>query len=144
MRTELTEIVEMINEIEWLRKDLENLATKYEGDTSLVDVLEQAKVLETKAIDVEGNLFDVNLTGAREDAFRTPIKLYGRLSALASDLGRNGADFAPTTQQVEVHVQFQAQLAEYRALYEALMATDVPAFLRVLRDRGLPDVISMR
>ncbi len=144
MRAELTEIVEMINEIEWLRKDLENVATRYEGDTNVVDILEHARVLEAQAIAVEGNLFDVNLTGAREDAFRTPIKLYGRLSALASDLGRNGADFAPTTQQVEVHVQFQAQLADYRALYEELMTTDVPALLRLLRDRGLPDVISMR
>ena len=70
------------------------------------------------------------------------MKLYGRMSALASDVGANGADFVPTTQQVEVHRQFQQQLAEYRELYLSLMNSDRPEFLRLLRELGFPDVIS--
>ncbi len=48
---------------------------------------------------IAGSLYDIHLTGAREDAFRSPMKLYGRLSALASDIGGFGVDFKPTDQQ---------------------------------------------
>ncbi len=142
MRDEMTEVVEMIDDIEWLRKQLEDLQAKYEDREDAEQVVEAAKALGLKAIDVESNLFDVHLTGAREDAFRTPMKLYGRMNALASDVGANGADFVPTTQQVEVHRQFQGQLAEYRQLYLTLMNSDRPEFLRLLRELGFPDVIS--
>lgn len=76
-------------------------------------------------------------------AFRAPMKLYGRLSALASDLNAFGADFSPTNQQIEVHTQFQQQLAEYKDLFLKLMNEDSPAFRRLLRDLGFPDIISM-
>jgi hypothetical protein len=39
-----------------------------------------------------------------------PMKLYGRISALASDVGGFGADFKPTNQQVEVYDVFRKQL----------------------------------
>jgi photosystem II stability/assembly factor-like uncharacterized protein len=142
MRDELNEIVDMIDEVEWLRKQLEDLKARYEGDSTATAVLDAATDLEQKAMDVEGNLFDIHLTGAREDAFRSPMKLYGRLSALASDLNRNGADFPATEQQVEVHQQFKEQLAEYRLLYQQLMTADRAAFRRLLRELGVPDIIS--
>jgi len=144
MRDELNEIVDMIDDIEWLRKQLDDVQERYRSDTSATRVVEAAEALEEKAIAVEGNLFDVNLSGAREDAFRAPMKLYGRLSALASDLGTNGSDFSPTTQQVEVHQEFKRRLAEYRELFRTLMGTDAPAFRQLLQQLGLPDFISAK
>jgi hypothetical protein len=142
MRDELNQIVDMIDDIEWLRKQLEDLQSKYAGDTSATAISDAARELEQRAMDVEGNLFDIHLTGAREDAFRTPMRLYGRLSALASDLNANGADFPPTVQQVEVHTQFKQQLAEYTTLYLELMNEDTAAFRRLLQELGIPDIIS--
>jgi hypothetical protein len=142
MRDELNEIVDMIDEVEWLRKQLEDLQARFDGDTAAARVISAAQELEQKAMSVEGNLFDIHMTGAREDAFRTPMKLYGRLSALASDLNRNGADFPATTQQIEVHTQFKAQLAEYKELYLQLMTSDRAEFRRLLRELGIPDIIS--
>ena len=71
------------------------------------------------------------------------MKLYGRLSALASDVGANGADFSPTTQQVEVHAVLRQRLENARELFRALMDSDAPAFRRLLSELGLPDIISM-
>ena len=59
--------------------------------------------MEEQAQGISARLYDIHLTGAREDAFRSPMKLYGRLSALASDITANGVDFRPTNQQGEVY-----------------------------------------
>ncbi len=72
------------------------------------------------------------------------MKLYGRLSALASDVGANGADFSPTTPQVEVHAVLRQRLENARELFRTLMETDAPAFRRLLTELGLPDIISMK
>ena len=143
MRDELNEIVDMINEIEWLRYQLDGLQERYKSDTTATAVVAASDTLEQKAIAVEGNLYDVNLTGAREDAFRAPMKLWGRISALASDVGANGSDFTPTTQQVEVHAVLRQRLDEARELFRVLFNVDAPAFQQVLRDLGLPDIISL-
>ncbi len=111
----------MINDIEWLRYQVDGVQNRYKDDSTAAAILEAAEALEQQAIDAEGNLYDIHLSGAREDAFRAPIKLYGRLSALASDVGANGADFSPTTQQVEVHAVLRQRLENARELFRTLM-----------------------
>ncbi len=101
----------MINRIEWLRKQLLDLETMFADDDGVKTILEAAGELGDTAVTVEGRLFDVNMTGAREDAFRGPMKLYGRLSALGSDISAWGADFPPTEQQIEVHGVLLQRLA---------------------------------
>jgi hypothetical protein len=54
--------------------------------------------------------------------------------------GMEGSDFAPTTQQREVATMLKAQLAELKAKYDALMASDLPAFNRLLTERGMTGV----
>ena len=61
--------------------------------------LKQVDRLIGIATQIAGSLYDIHLTGAREDAFRSPMKLYGRLSALASEINSSGIDFKPTNQQ---------------------------------------------
>src|SRR2546422_10709694 len=100
-----------------------------------------ADSLERGAIRVEGALFDVNLTGAREDAFRNPMQLYGRLAALLSDVAENGADFAPTGQQVAVHDVLAQRLADASARFADLMTKAIPAFVTELRRTPLRDEI---
>src|SRR2546430_12906501 len=90
---------------------------------------------------VEAVLFDVQLTGAREDAFRGPMQLYGRLAALQSDVAENGADFAPTTQQLAVHALFQQRLAEASARFADFMHKQLPRFGAELRKTTLRDII---
>ncbi|MHC4911101.1 MAG: hypothetical protein ACYTF9_15445, partial [Planctomycetota bacterium] len=55
-------------------------------------------------------------------------KLYGRLGALANDVGHDSADFRPTDQQYEVHTLLRQRLEETRVMYQQLMTQDVPAF----------------
>ena len=78
VRDEINEVVDMIDRIEWARRHLEDLAEMLPGDSAAAELLAEAKAVEEAAIQVESNLFDIYLTGAREDAFRNPMKLYGR------------------------------------------------------------------
>jgi len=148
IRSEMDSVVGLINRIEWLRKQIEDLGVQL-ADSSTVknDSVAQtlAKAghdLEEKLIGVEGDLFDVHLTGAREDAFRNPTKLYGRLSALLSDVAEDGADFPPTSQQQQVNAVLQQRLGAAAGAFANVLQHDVGAFRGQLRAARLPDVLA--
>lgn len=128
IRDELNEVVDMIDDLEWTRKELLDLQARHAEQEGMKTIVANAQELGDYALSVEGKLFDVNLTGAREDAFRAPMKLYGRLGALANDVGKDGADFRPTDQQLAVHAILTQRLEEVRGQYRKLMKEDVPAF----------------
>ncbi|HVH10015.1 MAG TPA: hypothetical protein VM736_09475 [Gemmatimonadales bacterium] len=148
IRREQDSVARMINRLEWVRKQLEDLATQLRGDSAVARdsgarrLAALADSLDRRAIAVEGPLFDVHLTGAREDAFRNPMQLWGRLAALQSDVAESGADFAPTTQQVAVHDVFARRLADATASFTGFMERELPAFGARLRQATLRDVIS--
>jgi hypothetical protein len=130
----MNELVVTINEIEEIRKELEELLVEQRSDR---EVAQKINELEEKILKVEGELFDIQLTGAREDAFRNPMKLYGRISALASDVGGFGADFKPTNQQVEVYNVFKKQLDDIQYQYQKLINEEIPVFNQFLISRDL-------
>src|SRR5438128_5210656 len=147
IRVEQDSIARMINRLEWVRKQVRDLTAQLRDSALVTDsgarrIAALADSLERRAIRVEGELFDVNLTGAREDALRSPMQLYGRLAALQADMAENGADFAPTAQQLAVHDVLVARLGEATARFSDLMTKAVPAFAAELRRTPLRDVLS--
>ena len=112
------------------------------GDGSASDIVTEARRAEELAVEVEGAFFDVQLTGAREDAFRAPMRLYGRLSALATDVGASSSDFAPTTQQVAVHRVLTERLQAATARAEAFFAEELDRLNEMLSERGRPRIVS--
>jgi len=139
---EINETVAMINRIEWMRKQLEGIEGMMQGDPDAADVVAEARRVMEEAIAVEGRLYDINLTGAREDAFRSAMRLYGRLSALGADIGAFSADHPPTDQQMEVHEVLVERLIETRQRFQVLMDSETDALNEMLRDRKLPIVIT--
>jgi len=146
IRAEQDSMARMINRLEWVRKQVRDLAAQLRDSALVRDsgakrIAGLADTLERRIIRVEAVLFDVNLTGAREDAFRNPMQLYGRLAALQSDLAENSADFAPTTQQVAVHDLLAQRLADATTRFADVMTKAVPAFTAELRRTPLRDVL---
>ena len=148
IRAEQDSVARMINRLEWVRKQLQDLAGQLRGDSGVVGdssakrLATLADSLDRGAVRVESVLFDVHLTGAREDAFRNPMQLYGRLAALESDVAENGADFPPTTQQRAVHDLFVQRIADASARFADLMEKALPAFAAELRKATLKGVIA--
>jgi len=135
LHADINEIAAMLDELEWTRKELLELSVRYRDNAAYQAGMQSADELESYALSIEARLFDVTMTGAREDAFRAPMKLYGRYGALANDVPHDSADFRPTDQQREVHAILRARLVETRALYERLIQEDAPAFREMLQER---------
>ena len=89
------------------------------------EMLAEVDRVMAEAIDVEGRLFDIKLTGAREDAFRNAMRLYGRLSALGADVGAFSADYRPPDQQGEVHDVLVERLIDIRQRFQVLQLLDL-------------------
>jgi len=150
IRAEQDSVARMVNRLEWVRRQLQDLAGQVRGDSTIARdsaarrIGRLADSLDRKGQAIEAVLFDVHLTGAREDAFRNPTQLYERLAALQSDVAENSSDFAPTSQQTAVNDLFKQRIADVSARFADFMAKDVPAFSAELRGANLKDVIAAK
>ncbi|MFK7983095.1 MAG: glycosyl hydrolase [Saprospiraceae bacterium] len=125
----INQTVDMINNIEWMRQDIQSL----KGADLKSSITTKITNLEKQLIQVESELYDINLTGAREDAFRNPNKLYGRILALAHELGTASADYPPTDQQAAVAKILNGRLTKQSQLYRSLLTKEVGDINRLLK-----------
>src|SRR5229473_3019848 len=135
LRKDLETAADMVNQIELIRGQLENLKSLLQ---SVAGVRTAADDLDKKLIDIEDNLIQRKITGQGQDTVRFPPKLISKINYLAG--GVNSGDFAPTTQQIEVHSMFKAQLASLRKRLDDVVSGDVGSFNRMLREKNIGNV----
>ncbi|HEV2386127.1 MAG TPA: hypothetical protein VGS20_02620 [Candidatus Acidoferrales bacterium] len=147
-RGEVNQAADMINHIEWTRRQVEDLGTLLGAQgTKYAAVIAAAKQFEEKAIAVEGKLIDIHNTGRGEDAFRNPMQLYGRICWMIGPMiggpggGSGGGDLGPTAQQVAVNDEFKQQIAQIQGEYKQLVGSDTPAFNALLKQNHLTAAI---
>ncbi|MFY0688264.1 MAG: glycosyl hydrolase [Cyclobacteriaceae bacterium] len=124
LRDAMNLAVTMINKVEIIRAELNNLLVDLKKKADI----QEAQRLQNVATEIASKLYDIHLTGAREDAFRSPMKLYGRLSALASDLSASGIDFKPTDQQGAVYEILSKRLLTAKDSFDDLVTKDIETF----------------
>jgi len=132
LRDAMNIAVNSINAVEKLRSELESIIAE-ESDKK---IQKEALRLKVIAEEIAGKLYDIHLTGAREDAFRSPMKLYGRLSALASDINGSGIDFKPTNQQGEVSEILNERLQNAVKQFEQIKKNDIEQFNKALEKKN--------
>jgi photosystem II stability/assembly factor-like uncharacterized protein len=150
IRDDINSVVDAINRIEWLRKQIGDLTEILEKDEGAAELITAGAELNKKLIAVEENLFQMHeLAGGSEDSFRAPMRLHGQLGILAgdvangSDVNFNGAgDFPPTTQMVEAHQYLKGQLTEAENELEVLINREVPVFNQLLEEKGFSGLIT--
>jgi photosystem II stability/assembly factor-like uncharacterized protein len=140
IRDDLNAASDMVNRIEWVRRQLYDLKAVLEDQGDADEIVASAEQLDGKLIAVEEKLFQVRLTGTGQDGVRWPAKLVGRLGYLAGAVAT--ADFPPADQHYEVHQVLKERLQRVRLELEALLGTDLPAFNRMLQQRNLAPVIT--
>jgi len=136
LRRDLESAADMVNQIEVIRAQLDDLRNLVKDAA----VKSAAAELDRKLTDIEDNLIQRKLTGQGQDTTRWPPKLISKIGYLAS--GVSGGDYPPNTQQQEVKSMFEAQLADLRKRFEAVVANDVPGFNRLLREKNIGNVIA--
>jgi hypothetical protein len=130
----------MYNQLELVRAQLQSLVRTLGNNGAASDVRAAADSLERKAIAIEEHLHQLRATGRGQDNIRWPIKLIGQIGYLAN--GVASSDFAPTTQQVQVHELFKERIRTHRGELDRFLSQDVGAFNQMLRQRNIAGVIA--
>lgn len=118
--------VQTIDQIEWVRQELHDLLARLQAGSPAPGLIARVKQADEKLLGIEGQLFNVDLTGAREDAFRNPMRLYGRLSALLREVEIESSDYAPTVQQQEASELLGSKLNESVKAYRTFVDKALP------------------
>ncbi len=112
----VNDCLRLIDEMEQARATLINMAK----DPKVAKV---ATPLEEKIYNLESRLFDVHLTGARQDIFRNPAVILERMLAIAKEGQTASADFPPTDQQLEVFGLLRGRLSEVYTTFQSLKSS---------------------
>ena len=141
IREDINTVASLISNIEWMKKQLNDLTAVLGRDESAADVIVEAKTLYESIQAVENKLFQHTIADGDSKSFRFPNLLYSKLSVLGGDLA-SSVDFAPNAQQREVYEVLKARMIAYQAEWNELRTTDVAAFNRLLADRDIAGVIA--
>ncbi|HJS24691.1 MAG TPA: hypothetical protein VJ751_10080, partial [Pyrinomonadaceae bacterium] len=139
LRKDLESGAKMVNQIEFIRSQIERLQATLNAGSDSVSVKAAADALDKKLIEIEENLIQRRLTGQGQDTVRWPPKLLTKINYLAGGLA--SGDFAPTKQQREVHALLKQQLTTLRQQLDAALNQDLVAFNRMLVDSSIKTTI---
>ena len=149
IRDETNAVAGLVNQIEWIRKQVEDFRTLMASAPLPSGLGDAASRLDEKARAIEDALIHPTLHEGDAKSFRGPMGLYLELLWLQAEVGSGagdvagGADFAPTTAAVEVNGLLRSRLAAATAGYEALVATEVAALNDALKAQGLLHLIAV-
>ncbi|NJL26831.1 MAG: hypothetical protein HC897_02590 [Thermoanaerobaculia bacterium] len=147
---DIDETARMINQLEWTRRQLDELKKMLEAQKADKSLLSARDELETKVRSVEDQLLQPSLAEEDQKSFRGPLKLYLKLVWLQAEVGTGradvsgGADFAPTQAEKEVYALLHGQLEQARADFRTLYDATIPAFNEAMRSQGLLRLIPVR
>jgi hypothetical protein len=129
LRADLESGSQMVNQIEFIRSQLEKLT----------EARSATDALDKKLIDIEEELIQRKLTGQGQDPVRWPPKLLTKISYLAGGLA--SGDFGPTKQQLAVQTMFKQQLTGLRQRLDVVLSQDLTTFNKLLADSNIKTVI---
>jgi hypothetical protein len=139
LRKDIDSAADMVNQIETIRSQLDGARSLLAVGDAATDIKTSVQALDKKLTDIEDHFIQRKLTGAGQDTTRWPAQLISKLAYLAS--GLSSADFAPTAQQGEVQANLEAELAAQRKQLDEALGTDLAQFNRLLRDRGVQNIV---
>jgi len=140
LQTDMNAAVDLFDQVELIRAQVQQLNRTLGADGSNADIRAAADSLEQTFIGFEENVHQLRLTGRGQDGVRWPIKLAGRVSYLANGIA--SSDFAPTTQQVQVHEMFKGEIRTLQGQLGQLIGRDLAQFNERLRQRNIPNIVA--
>jgi hypothetical protein len=139
LKADIDSVADMVNTVELVRSQLASLARVTAGGRDASAVKQAADALEEKLLHVEDRLIQRKLTGQGQDTTRWPAQLVSKLTYLAGSV--DGSDEAPTTQARAVQADYKKQIGALQAELDGVLEKDLTNFNRMLRDRGIQNVV---
>jgi phage-related tail protein len=137
IRDKLTASHDAISRIRGVGDQVKTASERAKGSESEKAVLEAADALSKKLTAVEEALYQTK-NRASQDPLNYPIRLNNKLAALGGTVA--SADAAPTAQSYAVYDELAARIDAELATLDRVLADDVPAFNRLVREKEIPAV----
>jgi photosystem II stability/assembly factor-like uncharacterized protein len=131
IRDDMNTTVDITNRLEIMRRQIEDQLKANAGKSSVTNAL---TALNQKMLDVEYQLVTKSDMMSDDKYYPEQYRVYQNLIWLNGVVGlgagdvAGGADYRPTPASMQVLDQIEAALKKAQADFDALMATDVPAF----------------
>ncbi len=143
LRDDMNEVAEMVNRIEWMRRQLQELKAmlgeEAEGGQA-GELTAAADSLAGRLTELEGKMIQLKLSGTGQDDTRWPMMLASRITWLAGNVAT--ADFRPTDEDLEVQRILEGRVADYGGQLDALVSGELARFNQMLEERNLAGVVS--
>jgi photosystem II stability/assembly factor-like uncharacterized protein len=140
VRDDISSVSDMTNQIEWMRKQLED---EHKTVTGKAQLLQQIGAIDKKLQDVEYKLITRADALSDDKYFQTAYNLYQNFIWLNGEIGTGAGDvqgtgdWGPTETAVGLVLDLERQLAAVQAEYKSVMEKDVPAYNQVIGGSGL-------
>jgi photosystem II stability/assembly factor-like uncharacterized protein len=137
---------DMVNNLEWMRKQLADIQKMLAADRSKAELLKSVQDMNKKMESVEYKLITKALATSDDKYFIAAYNIYFNLIWLNGEVGTGagdvagGADYGPTDTAVGLVGDIEKELAAVRTEYRALMDKDLPAFNKSLAASGVTPV----
>ena len=139
IRNKVSDAHAVINAVRDIRRQVEEWERRAKGRDAYESVTATGKQIKQKLSAIEEELFQARAKN-QLDTMDFPIRLSAKLTELAGVV--SSADAAPTRQAQRVFEELSARVdAQVQQLRE-LIATDVAAFDKLIRDAKVPTIVS--
>ncbi|MGA3201244.1 MAG: hypothetical protein ABSF12_01990, partial [Bryobacteraceae bacterium] len=143
IRDDINTTSDMVNQLEWMRKQLDDVQKMLKPDKSKAALLKSVQDMDQKMQDVEYKLVSRALTTSDDKYFIAAYKIYFNLIWLNGEVGTGagdvagGADYKPTDTAYSLTDMIEKDLAAATAEYRTLMDKEIPPFNRSLAASGI-------
>ncbi|MCW5968820.1 MAG: hypothetical protein KIT57_09920 [Blastocatellales bacterium] len=137
IRNKLTETHEAILAIRDVRRQVDETSRRVRGRQDSASITEAAASLNAKLTSIEEELYQTK-NQSNQDPLNYPIRLNNKLAALAGVV--SSGDAAPADQAYQVYDDLAGRIDAELAKLRRVMAEDVPAFNKAVRDANVPAV----
>ena len=145
---EYNQVVDMINDLEWQRKQLADLQSMLIAQEKPVPALASIRAVDGKITALEAKMYQIEQTSASiEEGITTPMWLYEKVAGLLGnvDHGRgsgSGGGLAPTQAEIDVNNEYEQQISSYQKEFSELKEKEIPALNAGLKTTGLGAAIA--
>jgi hypothetical protein len=143
VREDISTVSDMTNQLEWMRRQLEDESKDIKGQSGKEALLKAMNEIDKKMQDVEYKLISRSEALSDDKYFVTQYQLYlnfmwleGEIGGGAGDVAGSG-DYPPTETAYGLVLSLEKQLQAVQAQYKTLLDKDVDAYNKSLTGSGL-------
>lgn len=138
IRDKLSETHRGIKQIRDVRAQVNDILKRTKGQEGTAALAEAGKAMLAKLKAVEEALYQTK-NQSNQDPLNFPIRLNNKLAAVAGTAAMG--DYRPTDQAVAVRDELTAQIDAQLTTLRQVLATDLPAFNKLVAEAAIPAVI---